>query len=81
MTEKAKQLGRQPAQPGMNFSENMLATTQPPYEVETFYGLTKREYFAGLAMQGWLAKYGEPLENYPMAKECVRCTDALLEAL
>ncbi|MDR0691491.1 MAG: hypothetical protein LBF69_00460 [Prevotellaceae bacterium] len=81
MTEKAKRLGRQPAQPTMNFNENMLASEQPPYDVTTSAGLTKREYFAGLAMQGWLTKYGTSSYNYPMAQECIKYADALLEEL
>lgn len=39
-------------------------------------GLTKREYFAGLAMQGYIAT-GRAAD----ASECVRCADALLAAL
>ena len=42
----------------------------------TQYGLTKREYFAGLAMQGYIAT-GRAAD----ASECVRCADALLKEL
>jgi hypothetical protein len=46
-------------------------------------GLTKREYFAGLAMQGWMSSNGNPLDHYipKMAAECVAYADALLEEL
>lgn len=47
-------------------------------------GLTKREYFAGLAMQGLLTNYFNNLQygnhtDYPMVHEiAVRCADDLL---
>lgn len=66
---------------------NDLAFPQP-YQSEPggilFYdvnqGLSKREYFAGLAMQGLLANSGN--ETYAtMAAWAVRHADALIEAL
>ena len=52
--------------------------TIPSREV---YGLTKREYFAGLAMQGLLSNgtTGQPISD--IARKCIRLTDALLEEL
>ena len=55
-------------------------------------GLTKREYFAGLAMQGIMSQYTEMAANgastmhytgmaYDIAMEAVSIADALLEAL
>ena len=51
-------------------------------------GLTKREYFAGLAMQGLCADFGqfEPLDDSEnivpaLMKESVAMADALLEEL
>jgi hypothetical protein len=55
-------------------------------------GLTKREYFAGLAMQGIMAQHTEMAANgastmhhagmdKSIAKEAVSIADALLEAL
>ena len=50
-------------------------------------GLTKREYFAGLAMQGLLNNYAQNLQygnhvDYPMVSEiAVRCADDLLNEL
>lgn len=41
-------------------------------------GLTKREYFAGLAMQAICLKYSN---NEKMANEAVAISDALLEEL
>ncbi|MDR1477505.1 MAG: hypothetical protein LBJ00_01025 [Planctomycetaceae bacterium] len=51
----AKQLGDEAAQPMLQFSENRAAREEPPYEIQTSIGLTKREYFAGLALQGLLS--------------------------
>ena len=46
------------------------------------YGLTKREYFAGLAMQGLMAgKHFEQYDYVVAAKVSVRAADALLAAL
>lgn len=44
-----------------------------------FYGLTKREYFAGLAMQGLCANghYGN-LQNELLAEEALSISDALI---
>lgn len=48
----------------------------------SWYGLTKREYFAAMAMQGIL---GNPyMKNYPknkIAEESVAMADALINAL
>ena len=41
-------------------------------------GLTKREYFAALAMQSMVCNY---VDNSKMAKEALACADALLEEL
>jgi len=46
-------------------------------------GLTKREYFAAMAMQGRVANdYHSPETDFiGMALDCVKCADALIEAL
>lgn len=46
-------------------------------------GLTKREYFAAMAMQGYLASYGptEPANSQHVAEKAVECADALLTEL
>ena len=43
-------------------------------------GLTKRDYFAGLAMQGWIAcqDYGFTAHPETIAMRAVQCADALL---
>ena len=43
-------------------------------------GLTKREYFAAMALQGMLAKYGSDYQ-VNNAKEAIYWTDALIEEL
>ena len=43
-------------------------------------GLNKREYFAGLVMQGLLSN-GTILNIKALANEAVECADALLEEL
>lgn len=42
-------------------------------------GLTKREYFAGLAMQGFIAKFNAPTKK--MAEWSVEAADELLKQL
>jgi hypothetical protein len=49
---------------------------------EDFNGLTKREYFAGLALQGLCLRYGiDYLANFEMAKFSVHMADMLIEEL
>ncbi len=46
----------------------------------TSMGLTKREYFAAMALQGMLAKYGSDYQ-VNNAKEAIYWADALIEEL
>lgn len=49
-----------------------------------YNGLTKREYYAGLAMQGLLSRYymcETPLPLADVAKDAVEAADELLKAL
>jgi hypothetical protein len=43
-------------------------------------GLTKREYFAAMALQGLLAKYGSDYQ-VQITKDVIYWTDALIEEL
>jgi hypothetical protein len=46
------------------------------------FGLTKREYFAGLAMQSVITSFnGDPAHFVEMSKRAVMAADALLNAL
>jgi len=47
------------------------------------YGLTKREHFAAMAMQGWLSSFdaGEEVVPSSLAEFSVEIADALLAAL
>lgn len=78
--------GEQPAYPHLdnNGFTALLKNIKPEYG----NGLTKREYFAGLAMQGLLASNDE--DNYvnnhhvhpeTVAKKALQCADALLTEL
>lgn len=62
-----------------NGNESAFPLQEPPYMV----GLTKREYFAGLAMQGMItARWNERLmEADALAGLAVKHADALLLAL
>ena len=59
------------------FNENYGDTKEP------VGGLTKREYFAGLAMQGLLVNMGRNRirDAHHAAQEAVECADALIEQL
>lgn len=73
-----------------NLSEKAKEMAQSKFnylESDPWSGITKREYFAGLAMQGLLSLYdgqsivpNENNVNY-MAELSVKSADALLEAL
>lgn len=68
---------------------NPVLTQSPSLQNETSLGLTKREYFAGLAMQGMLAnpngvmnKNGDWVRSpSDFAKHAILFTDELLEQL
>lgn len=49
--------------------------------VGTHYGLTKREYFAAMAMQGLLAKEERTGSREDFASDAVKYADALLNEL
>jgi hypothetical protein len=72
--------GKQPITPCMIKGRQGFADlpTIPNREV---YGLTKREYFAGLAMQGILSYDGQGGSSELYAKNAVQFADALLEEL
>jgi hypothetical protein len=78
MTEKAKQLGNEPA----NFTtEKQMDKVGCEYEVCNI-GLTKREYFAGLAMQGLLSQnYTNRKDIKTFVRWAAEAADALLEEL
>jgi hypothetical protein len=53
-------------------------------EIETYpYGLTKREYFAARAMQGWISCQHEGFsgENEDIVRKAIECADELLKQL
>lgn len=67
LSEKAKKLGEQPA-------------FEPPVDRQCPWGLTRREYFAAMAMQGLLAcPLGTDADEIP--KNSVYWADRLLEEL
>lgn len=63
-----------PNDPGSDFA--VMSSSEPKHK-----GLIKREHFAGLAMQGLLAFYGDGQEWDVTAREAVACADALLAEL
>jgi len=65
MTDKARNLGNE-------------YVTDASFTSQKREGLTKREYFAALAMQSLISK---SVSNSLIAKEAVDCADALLEEL
>ena len=70
---------------------NETKANEPAFSKPAFYhpdgaidlpnnGLTKREYFAAMALQGMLAKYGSDYQ-VQNAKEAIYWADALIEEL
>lgn len=53
----------------------------PQKETKPAPGLTKREYFAAIAMQGFLAGRGNAWEMEAFVKKSVEYADALLNEL
>ena len=67
-----------------NKETNPNDLTYPVRKMDTrnygYEGLTKREYFAAMALQGMLAKYGSDYQ-VQNAKEAIYWADALIEEL
>ena len=87
MTDRAKKLGNQPAGSEVHFSQNGEASEYCPFEVQTYSGLTKREYFATMAMSR-MAHSNMDDDSYTAFEEIKRIAylstlyaDALLEEL
>jgi hypothetical protein len=76
MTDKAKQLGSEPAQPVLELGRY---TDDCPFYSYTSAGLTKREYFAAMALSGILSDPAAPLQR--SAIYAVEAAECLLEAL
>jgi len=57
------------------------ASTNETHNGNGSAGLTKREYFAAKAMQGWLANGYIGTKYDIIAQHCVRMADALIEEL
>ena len=79
MTEKAKQLGNEMVN---HYITTGLPDSKGIVEVKIHDGLTKREYFTGLAMIGLLSAttYSTP-GTMICAEKSVKYSDALLEEL
>jgi hypothetical protein len=75
MTDKAKKLGNTPINVvDGEYAANALAAN--------LTGLTKRELFAAMAIQGLIIRsYGEPIAPQATAHFAVEYADALLEEL
>ena len=86
MTEKAKRLGNEPAFPqaGLHIEGGLYRVETAGMSLDDVVGLTKREYFAGLAMQGIVSDINVKLDEkgcISVAKMSLNCVDALLEEL
>ena len=75
----AKELGNEPANPTIEI-ERFLEDCA--FISRTIEGLTKREYFAGLAMQGYCSNIGTAkITSKEIAILAAKQADALLEEL
>ncbi len=73
--------GNKPAYPILtNRIDGLTGSSEIELNAE---GMTKREYFAAMAMQGWLSSFGEDQLAGPegVAKFSVKCADALISEL
>lgn len=71
--------GREPAAPTAEYARNIA--TGEEYVAARHAGLTKREHFAGLAMQGLLANPNRDFYHADLADEATKHADALLAEL
>jgi len=51
-------------------------------QTRTMYGMNLRDYFAAMALQGWLASFSEEMEPHPRktAEFCYVIADAMMDA-
>lgn len=75
MAISGKELGQQRAFPSSRVEEQVSA------KVAYQEGVTKREIFAGLALQGLIAQTPNAISAAELARQAVTCADALCEAL
>lgn len=76
----AKELGSQFANPTQERTSDSFADEYFSYKLWRG-GLTKREYFAGLAMQGFITEQSRTLDAVTIAIFARQHADALLEEL
>lgn len=55
--------------------------TENPNFIEGFKGLTKREHFAIIILQGLIIKSPEPINSEALIKEAFKLTDEFLKIL
>ncbi len=72
----AKELGQQPAHP----DRRLIQDRDDSYSLESEGGLTKRELFAAMAMQGRIQRGGFA-DHAELAERAVADADALIAAL
>ncbi len=70
----------------MTAKDNGNSSAHPLTNDWATFGLTKRELFAAMAMQGWLASFADDAEISPkgeiqIAELAVRLSDALLSEM
>ena len=82
MTEQAKKLGKETVH---NADVPWFYENGKHGGFNKYHGLTKREYFAGLAMQGMCVNAGRNTLSFTkmseLAEKATECADALLEEL
>jgi hypothetical protein len=80
ISDKVTEWGNLSRETKGNNSVDAIAHTFTDNSTYVSYGLSKREYFAAMAMQGFISKYGivSPLT---ISDESVKQADALIEAL
>ncbi len=68
--------------PAMPMADRMIPEEGAAIEVVGHYGLTKREHFAAMAMQGLITLKGSDcMDKDTTARQCVSMADALLKEL
>jgi hypothetical protein len=64
-----------------NYTDKTAVAMLPEFENKTLPGLTKREYFAALSLQGLLSASGSTFSSDNLAALAIICTDKLIDKL
>ena len=81
MTEKAKILGNQLVNHFYVKNNHIYMKDDDTGEINIAHGMNKREYFAAMAMLGFISRNNREINSEAVSEKAIEYADALLEEL